>query len=60
MLVDFYGVMDVNGQDNYLADVFDDYYEELDCQKENDAIFCKPAIFSKPASNDYDYDTLPL
>lgn len=58
MLVDFYGeVLDINGQDNYSNnDLFDDYIEEeeLDCRKENDAIFCEEA------SPDYGYNTLPL
>ncbi|MBP5423853.1 MAG: hypothetical protein J6W49_04735 [Paludibacteraceae bacterium] len=48
MLVDFYGeVLDINGQENYdpIEDLFDDYVEEeeLDCRKENDAIFCEQA-----------------
>ena len=49
MLVGFYGeVLDINGQEYYYApieDLFDDYVEEeeLDCRKENDAIFCEQA-----------------
>jgi len=57
MLVDFYGeVIDINGQENYTAieDLFDDYVEEeeLDCRKENDAMFCEEA--------EYGNDNLPL
>lgn len=48
MLVDFYGeVLNINGQENYASveDLFDDYVEEkeLNCRKENDAIFCEQA-----------------
>jgi hypothetical protein len=56
MLVDFYGeVLDINGQENYapVEDLFDDYVEEeqLDCRKENDAIFCEEAGFDDGSDN---------